>query len=810
MVYENKIFQRLFLLIFFFLFKVLQGDAQVKITGKVLSSDSLPLNRATIKVLNLSPEKEMKALTTDSSGMFQIEKLSVGKYYLKISFIGYKPLYSGVFEVIGSEFQLNIGDFILFAVDKDLKTIIVKANQKTIEQSEGKIVMNLRNSATAAGASALEVLERLPNVTINRQNSTICLKGKEGSVVMINGKRTYLPNEALLQLLSGINASKIDKIELITNPSAAMDAEGNAGIINIITAKSNLTGLNGSVESQIGYGNGSVYGFNGNVNYKINKLGMYLSYSISRINQNQLSFNSRRNSFDGNDFLISTNSERDPIQRNHNLRIEMDYQINDTTSMGGSISTFDNKWSMSALNKTKISIGINDTNLIIINSEINHWKHIGGNIYFQTKLKNNKAFSLSLNYLSYYDNNPSFYNISYLDHQNSYLFNRINKSGKTTPIDIVVPQLNYTLFSGNCLKIKVGSKCSFSNFNDNVVVSSLVDGNWSNNQALTGKSEFKESIIAGFVEANYKIKEKIKINAGIRYEWTDFYLTMNEAFQNIYRKYGNLFPTFSLSYRANSVNSMSVFYSKRINRPTFNDIAPFILFIDPYTFFSGNSAIQPSYTNTIGTDFNFHNFLFSLSYSYEANSLAKFQISVDPTTNLETVKPVNLYYTKSFSTGLIMPISITSWWDFQSSINGIWQEIKTGSFQSNRTLNLLGFQMTGSQSFKLLKDYLVEVSGFYNTKMFAGTSLIQPYGGLNIGIQKKWNHGSALRLNLNDVFNSIKSTALIQMLGYDIKNGYDFSQRTLKISYTYTFGVKVASHGNKAGLNAEEDRKRVE
>nr|WP_276505068.1 outer membrane beta-barrel family protein [Terrimonas sp. H1YJ31] len=377
-------------------------------------------------------------------------------------------------------------------------------------------------------------------------------------------------------------------------------------------------------------------------------------------------------------------------------------------------------------------------------------------------------------------------------------------------MNIIVPQLNYTLFSGNSLEIQVGTKFSFSNFNDSVIVSSLVNGNWSNNQALTGTSQLKESIIAGFVEANYKIKDRIKLRAGIRYEWTDFYLTMNEPSQDIYRKYGNLFPTFSLSYRANSVNSMSVFYSKRINRPTFNDIAPFVLFIDPYTFFSGNSAIQPSYTNTIGADFNLRNFLFSLSYSYEANSLAKFQISVDPTTNLETVKPVNLYYTKSFSTGLTMPIPITSWWNFQSSINGLWQKIKTGSFHNNTTLNLSSLQMTGSQSFKLPKNYLVEVSGFYNTKMFAGTSLIQPYGGLNLGIQKKWNQGSTLRLNLNDVFNSIKSTAFVQMLGYDIRNGYDFSQRTLKISYTYMFGIKVASHRNKAGLNAEEDRKRVE
>ncbi|WP_276504903.1 TonB-dependent receptor, partial [Terrimonas pollutisoli] len=419
---KMKYFTPFFLLIIFLLFNVVHSDAQVKITGKILSSDSTPLNRATIKVMNLSPEKEIKALITDSSGMFEIEKLSVGKYFLKISFIGYKPSYSGVFEVSGSESHLNMGDFILSPAGQDLKAVTVKANQKTIEQSEGKLVMNLKNSATAAGASALEALERLPNVIINRQNSTISLKGKEGSIVMINGKRTYIPNEALLQLLSGINASKIDKIELITNPSAAMDAEGNAGIINIIMARSKANGLNGSVEGQVGYGKGSVYNFNGDVNYKINKLGMYLSYSISRINQNQLSFNSRRNTFDGNDFLISTHSERNPIQRNHNLRFGIDYQINDTTSIGGSISAFDNKWSMSALNKTKFRIGANDTNLIITNSEINHWKHIGGNVYFQAKLKNNKAISLSLNYLSYHDNNPSFYDISYMDHQNNYLF----------------------------------------------------------------------------------------------------------------------------------------------------------------------------------------------------------------------------------------------------------------------------------------------------------------------------------------------------------------------------------------------------
>ncbi len=783
-------------------------NAQTRVMGKVESLYGEPLHKAVVQVLTEGDHRAVQGAVSDSAGHFVVSKLTHGKYYVKISFIGYQSTDSKIFET--SNGDINLGIFKLIPADYVLDEIVVESKQKTIEQQEGKVVVNLKNSAAAGGTSALEVLERLPNINVDRQNSQISLAGKEGSIVMINGKRTYMPNAALLQLLSGINASKIDKIELIANPSAALDAEGNAGVINIVMSKTGADGVNGSVEAQAGYGRGSLYNLNGDFSYTKNKLSLYAAYSFARQHQAQTSFNSRVNTDGSQEFSIATMSERDPIQRNHNVRLGMDYQVNKNAFVSALFTLYDNKWSMNALNRTDFYPYYQQASgLGIVNDEINHWKHAGGSLSFQQKLKNNRSFSTSVDYLYYHDNNPTYYNTSSLDPEGTLLGSSVTRSTKVTPISILVPQLNYTAYSSSKLEVQAGAKASLSRFNNDVSVGTLTEGTWADDPLLTSQAELNETILAGFAEANYTISEATAVKGGLRYEHTMFDLSANVESGNVKRNYGSLFPSLLVSHRLNANNLMSAFYARRINRPTFNDIAPFVLFIDPYTFFSGNPAIQPSYTHTVGINYTLYNLLFSASYSNERNSLAKFQISVDPLTNMQTIRPENLGRTNTLNAGVTVPIEITDWWTFQSSLNGLWKEVNTGAFQDNRRLSIYSMQLSGSQQFKFLKHYSAEVSGFYNTATLAGTSKIQPFGGITAGLQRKINN-SILRVNVNDVFNSIQSVALISTMGYDIRNGYDFSQRTFKVSYLYTFGNRQGSGSNAKNKGAEEERKRVQ
>lgn len=785
--------------------------AQSMIEGKIANTDSAPIYGATISLLNFSDSAIIRNTISDTLGLFRFKTPQVGKYFVKVDYIGYNQVYSQPFEIFKKADIINLGLIKLALSNTYLNGVIIKSRERFIEQKEGKLVFNLKNNLTSAGSSVLEVIEKLPGVNVNRQNNTISIAGRDGAIVMFDGKRNYMPISGLLQMLAGMNTSNIEKIELITNPSSSLDAEGNAGFMNIVLKKAKTEGLSANIEIQSGYEKGSVYGLNGDINYVKGPISIYGGYSFSRVKQDQISFNDRENDFSAVKFAISTMSLRYPVQRNHNFRIGADYQVSKSTNLGVLFTFYNNRWSMNALNTTKISSGqSSDSVLKIDNQEINQWQHYGANFNLQHTFKNQKTLSTSLDYLHYTDNNPTDYKTDIFSPQNTFLNTSFTKSSKFTPIDIVTGKLDYIAFSTKKINLQIGVKSTFSHFNNDVSISSLNNGAWTIDSLLTSKSTLREILLAAYGELHYEIDDKTKLNVGLRFENTSFDLGFDGKSGSLKKDYGNWFPNISLSHKFDQQNSIFLSYSKRINRPAFNDIAPFSLFIDPYTFFSGNPAIQPSLANIFGLNYNWNNTIFSLSYSDEKEALAKFQISVDPSTNIEIIRPENLQSIRSFNIGATMPIKVTNWWNIQASVNSLWREVKTGVFHDYMVLNQWGVQFTGNQSFKLSKSIQADISGFYNSKTLSGTSITQLVGGLNFGIQKKFNK-SAIRFNINDILNSsVKYTSLVNTATYHIKNGFDFSQRIFKISYSFNFGKNNTQIKPKYGSGAEEEKRRVE
>lgn len=195
-------------------------------------------------------------------------------------------------------------------------------------------MVNVEGSITAAGATALEVLERSPGVVVNRQNNSIALAGKDGVIVMMNGKMNRMPIDAVVQLLAGMPSSNIEKIELITTPPANFDAEGNAGFINIVLKQSSDQGLNGSYTLSGGLGNGDIASAGINFNYRKNRFNLYGDYSFSRRAQEQIFSFNREVQLNEQTIETDTRSVRDPVQRNHNVRLGMDFNLSKKNRSG--------------------------------------------------------------------------------------------------------------------------------------------------------------------------------------------------------------------------------------------------------------------------------------------------------------------------------------------------------------------------------------------------------------------------------------------------------------------------------------------
>ncbi|MEM8908160.1 MAG: TonB-dependent receptor [Bacteroidota bacterium] len=786
--------------------------AQTSIEGKILDADQKPLAFANVLLLHAADSTLIRGSISQEDGQFLLELIPSGDYLLKVSMIGFSDWLGDPFTLSANENQKTIPPVVLQA-GVELEEVQIVARKPLFEQKIDRMVVNVENSVTSAGSSALEILERSPGVIVNRQNNSISLVGKSGVVVMINGKVNYMPTESIVQLLSGMNADNIEKIELITTPPANFDAEGNAGFINIVLKKRTDIGMNGSFSLSGGYGRGETGSANINLNYRKNKVNIFGSYSFSRDAQDQLFENDRRIFSD----LLSTEtnvaSDRDPVQQNHNARLGLDYELNEQTVVGFIVSAYDNKWTMDAFNESRfLKNEVLDTLIQLDNQERNQWKHFSANLNLQHQLRAGEKLTFDLDYLHYEDENPNFYDNRYFDGANNLIFSEMARSDKFTPIDIFVGKADYTKDFNEKAKLSAGVKGSMSSFTNDVSVEFLRQDQWIKNGALTSVGELDERILAAYTAIDYQLTEKTGIKAGLRYEYTDSKLDTDKDGRVVDRQFGALFPSIFLSHTLHKDHSLNLSYSRRVSRPTFNDMAPFVIFLDPNTFFAGNAGLQPALSHSIKLDYRFKSSLLSLQYSHEDSTIVQFQERIVTETNQQFYEPGNLKNQKGFSALLAVPIYIGNWWQMQNSMILFWQQ--SNSFYNDVPVRFerTTFRANATQTFILPEDYSIEISGFYVGPTIYGTAKYQSVYGINMGIQKTFkNNWGTLRFNVNDIFNSIKwqGGTSIPEQNFETNGVWDFSQRTFLLTYSKNFGNNKLKRTRQRSTGSEEERNRV-
>jgi len=675
------------------------------------------------------------------------------------------------------------------------------------------MVINVENSIVSAGGTALEVLERSPGVNVNRQSNSIAIAGKEGVVVMVNDKISYMPASALVQMLEGMSADNISSIELITTPPANFDAEGNAGYINIVLKKRTDLGLNGSYSISTGYGKGITNNNNLNFNYRKNKINLYGSYGFSIDKRAQIFKTSRQYEENGDLLTSSTITDRDPRQRNHNLRLGLDIDISEKTIMGMLVNTFDNRWSMDAINNSFDTENGTPTSYVILdNDEINHLKHFGINYNIKHNFTENKFLSFDIDYLNYKFNNPTNYRNSFYDENNNFLRLELLRSGKITPIKTWVSKLDYNNKINDKVKFETGMKATKSNFENDVNVDNFINNDWVKDASLTNKSDLDEKIYAAYGALEYNFNEKTSIKTGLRYEHTNSQLNTDTQGTVVDRDYGIWFPSVFISRKINDTLSLNLSYSKRITRPTFNDLAPFVIFFDPNTFLSGNASLQPAISNTFKFDVNYKSYFLSFQYTNEDSSIANFQERIDTATGRLIFEAANLVYIKTFGITLGLPVKISDWWRTQNNINFYKQKVSTFYNDEPIELSLGNFSANSTHSFKISDSFSAELSGFYNGPGFFGSAKYDEVYGVNLGLQKKFSDKwGTLKFSINDIFDSIEFNGGTDLPDQNIKtrNTFDFSNRTFSLSYSRNFGNSTVKSSRNRKTGSEEERQRV-
>lgn len=782
-----------FIFIFIFLLFSINLYSQVSIQGRFLNSSALPLENVIVQLLKKGNSSYLVKEISDKHGNFKITEINSGEYIL--SYLSEDGYIQSNDLWIGNS-NIDLGNIIIEDMkEHELSEIVVTGKRPLFESKIDGITVNVQENISFAGGTALEILSRSPGVNISKERNIISLNGKNDVLVMFDGKTSRMPIDALIQMLDGMPAQNIQKIELIVAPGAKYEAGSIGGIINIVGFKNKDYGTNGNASLMAGWGGKEKIGATLNINHKADAYNLYSDAAYYR-NHNDQTYQLDRiiNNEDGV-YKNKTFTDRDPLSDYFTAKVGLDYDFNVTTKAGAYLSGMMDLFHLNANTDVTNTNNLNiDHYIKIINKEKNNWSNFTSNLYFNKQLTFKQELNLDFTYLYYYNKNTVTNDNDYFDDHNSLILKENIKGEKDAPVNAWVGMFDYLNKITEKSKLEFGLKYSTARYNNDIKVhrQAILDEN------LTQVFKLTESIYAAYGNYSINLTDKTELQAGLRYEY--FYLKSNSLNGEIKRKSGDLFPSVYLSHRPNDKNTIQLSYNRRVARPAYNDFAPYYTFIDPSTSFAGNENLDQSIIDGIKLDYKYSRYLLSFQYAHEDNGIARFQPQADLENNTLQFSSINMEYRYIYTLLLSVPVRLASWWDMQNNIMGVRQIFRTKHLLENITFKNNYIQLNSTFSFSLPSDISIELSGFFHTSQLYGFSRNKDFGNMNFALEKKINKVHKLRFAANNLLGTYRDWDIVddQRLDYYFNSQYNFTPFAVRLTYTYAFG------GNRSDSRKKE------
>ncbi|MEP7256037.1 MAG: TonB-dependent receptor, partial [Ferruginibacter sp.] len=683
------------------LFWVISINAQTltKISGQINDNYGKPLPTATVMLHSARDSSLAKTAISDNKGNYEMASIKPGRYFLRSSMVNMQKTSSPVFEVKENETTTAPVITIIPAV-KSLAGVTVSSAKPMVEVKADKTILNVEGTINAVGNDGLELLRKSPGVMVDKDDN-LSLAGKTGVKVYIDGKPSPLAGADLANYLKSLQSSQIESIEIITNPSAKYEAAGNAGIINIRLKKNLTIGTNGSANAGYNIGIYAKYNAGISLNHRNTKVNIFGNYNFNE-GLNEFSIKSYRTSPDSSFDQSNTITNRN--KGSHNFKTGMDYFINKKSTIGvvvnGNISdnraTTDGPMKIiytptNTLDRTSYSTGDNKIKRSNVNFNTNYRYAVTGG----------SELNIDADYGIFNLRNNQYQPNDYYNAAGTKYYSTLNNTVSPTDIKIYSFKVDY---EQNFKKGRLGygAKIGFVNTDNNFNRISIEGSKVTNESNLFS---FNENINAGYVNYNRAFKG-FMIQAGVRVENTvskghSTGITTSGNFDSsVKRNYVDVFPSAAITFNKNPMSQWGLTYSRRIDRPAYQDLNPFEFRLNDYTYMKGNTQLKPQYTNSYGI---------SNTYKYKLNTRLNYSHVKDIFAQIPDVSgPKSLLTKKNLATQDIISFNVSypyqhKWYSFFSNVNAGWSKYKADFGGGSRVVNLEVFTYSFfmQNSFKL-------------------------------------------------------------------------------------------------------------
>jgi iron complex outermembrane receptor protein len=809
----------------FFLFYLLlvhfsvfgQDKGSFALTGKVINREQTAVVAAAVYLVKAADSSVVKIEISDETGLFSFKNLKADRYLIKITSVGYNKIFYGPYLISDNSPELNAGTLVLSPDMTNLKEVAIVERKNYIEKKAGKVVLNVGNSILSAGNSAYDILKSSPGVQMDAEDN-IKLNGKTHVLIMINGKQTFMEREALLDLLKSTLSNEIDQIELISNPTSKFDAAASGSIINIKLKKNKNFGINGSLSGMAGLSGlepdkdpNTRFNSGANLNYRNKLVNLFGSYNYADNSQTRnISIDRLINNTEHTE--INVNYLGNTQRSGNSYRLGMDVNVNPNHVLGFMFNGSDNQIGINKNNSSAILNGGVLDSTIFTDSEQN--RGLTNAIYnFNYKgLLGKKAGQISVDwdYITYLRNSNELLTNEFLDASNNpYRESRLLKNMSPSEYDIQSVKIDYEVALNKRSRLEMGLQGSKVKGDSQLDFGRLISGNFYADPQFVNHFLIEERIGAGYI--NYDVNRKnSSLALGLRAEYTDSKGTSLTSGSINNRNYLNIFPNLQYTYTFNKEHNLLFSFSRRITRPGYDNLNPFVAYLDQYSFRSGNPYLKPEFSQVAEITHLYKNKFSTTLRATMATDVIMEVNEQDDESHINNIISRNIDRQYQYGIEINAPVELATWWNLNLNVQSSYEKFIAKSAGGNFQNLSPSLVVSGLQTFTINESLSGELNAKYESPTVYGIYNYQSAYSVDAALAKSlFNRNATFRLRVSDIFNTASNRYSSQYQNLNLRLIEKTDSRVAQLSFSYLFGRRTVRPARKRNTGSETEQGRM-